>query len=316
MQVAELAKLTRLFQDAGIKLLALKGPTLVLQAYGNLSLRHAGDLDILLVNPEEIWQAHDLMQQAGYRYIGIDLDSLSPKQKITYLKLDQHLCYLNNKGTLTIELHHRWAKNPYYFQLTTKDAYQRSHQADMAGTIVKTLSIPDQFLYLCSHGAGHAWARLQWLCDIPITLAKANQDDLEQIKALTQELGEQRKVTQAIQLCMELLSAPIPVALTDLKPDKTTQHLISIAKIEILREQPYWQTNDPSLKSLVLQLRLLTYKPRLKQDIRYAGYSLFLKSINTDDWNLVPLPDRLFFLYFLLQPFLWIARKINLLPMK
>ena len=62
---AELVRLIKLFEQDGIAVMALKGPALALQVYGDLGLRHAGDLD-LLVHPDYVKLADQLLHQCGY----------------------------------------------------------------------------------------------------------------------------------------------------------------------------------------------------------------------------------------------------------
>jgi hypothetical protein len=53
VNAGELVRLHQLFQENGLAFLPLKGSVLALQIYGNLALRHAGDLD-LLVEPGQV----------------------------------------------------------------------------------------------------------------------------------------------------------------------------------------------------------------------------------------------------------------------
>ena len=48
---AETVRLQRLFDEAGLPLLILKGASLAMLAYGNLGMRSAKDID-LLIRPE------------------------------------------------------------------------------------------------------------------------------------------------------------------------------------------------------------------------------------------------------------------------
>src|SRR5205085_1153465 len=54
------------FAKAHIQAIPFKGPTLAATAYGDLSLRQAGDLD-LLVHRSDIVRAADLLEALGHR---------------------------------------------------------------------------------------------------------------------------------------------------------------------------------------------------------------------------------------------------------
>jgi hypothetical protein len=63
---AEAIRLQRLFDDVKIPVLFLKGASLEMLAYGNLGLRSAKDID-LLVTPEFLEPAIALLTRTGYR---------------------------------------------------------------------------------------------------------------------------------------------------------------------------------------------------------------------------------------------------------
>ena len=57
--------LQRRFDSAGLTLSVLKGPGLSQRLYGDMTLRHSKDLD-LLVPPAQLWQACELLQAEGF----------------------------------------------------------------------------------------------------------------------------------------------------------------------------------------------------------------------------------------------------------
>ncbi len=64
----ELVNLLKRFRKYGIHAISLKGTALSLSLYGDLNLRHAGDID-LLIAPEHFEGADSLLQDSGYRNI-------------------------------------------------------------------------------------------------------------------------------------------------------------------------------------------------------------------------------------------------------
>ena len=62
---AEAVRLQRMFAEADLSVVIMKGGPLAFLAYGNLGLRHSRDLD-LLVPPESILAASALLERAGY----------------------------------------------------------------------------------------------------------------------------------------------------------------------------------------------------------------------------------------------------------
>ena len=82
---SELAALNRLFSDAGISFMPLKGIVLSHQVYGNPSLRPSADLDIL-VQPGDLQAAFQLLLERGYIW-GLQMDPLREK---VYRKTTHH----------------------------------------------------------------------------------------------------------------------------------------------------------------------------------------------------------------------------------
>jgi hypothetical protein len=62
---AELLRLTKCFHTAGIPMVPFKGPILAAAAYGDVTLRHFSDLDIL-VRKENLPEARSLLLSLGY----------------------------------------------------------------------------------------------------------------------------------------------------------------------------------------------------------------------------------------------------------
>jgi hypothetical protein len=62
------------------------------------------------------------------------------------------------------------------------------------------------------------------------------------------------------------------------------------------------------MKKPARTLRLLNYTWKLRSKLKYKQYQLYLNSINYLDWSVIRVPDRLFFLYFVLRPILWLVR--------
>ncbi|MCP5101159.1 MAG: nucleotidyltransferase family protein [Chloroflexi bacterium] len=104
----ELNRLLKLFHEAGIPAMPLKGTSLGLRLYGDLGLRPCADLDIL-VKDEKLPQAQRLLQQAGY-------------QKNVKQTADYHITYQqgsNRTKPIYVDLH----RNLHL--VLTKDMFKR-----------------------------------------------------------------------------------------------------------------------------------------------------------------------------------------------
>lgn len=310
LQTIELAKLVRLFDKAGIPILSFKGPALAIQAYGNLALRHAGDLDLMLIEPSSVWEADRILTEAGYIRTHPDFE-LTPLQKSAYMKISPHLVYTYKNLELPIELHWRWTPNPYLCPLSVEEVWQKRELITIANTKVATMSREDILLYLCVHGAKHAWARLKYLCDIPVLMDNGFSKDIEPLLVRARQLGVLNMVTQGFLLAHQVLNMPLPPAISaEAQANPTAQTLVKVAQQVLREDESYWEADKPLalVKKPARILRVLNYNLKLRPELKYKQYHLYLKSTSYLDWSIIRLPDRLFFLYFILRPFLFVVR--------
>jgi len=161
---ANLRKVSQLLTENKISFLAFKGPTLALYLYGNVNMRHAGDLD-LLIDLFEVETAEAVLQRAGYRRSEPDFE-LSPKQQNVYQAVCHHFIYQMPGESLAIELHWRLTHNRLLLPTTFEQLLHQSRIQMVGGFPVPTLSHRDMAPYLFAHGAYHAWYRLSWLYNL------------------------------------------------------------------------------------------------------------------------------------------------------
>ena len=91
--------LYKLFQENQIPFIPLKGSVLASQVYGNLALRHAGDID-LLVAPQHVELADQLLR-TNYRRL-IPSVRLTPSQHQRYIRIMHHFEYWHDQGNLRL----------------------------------------------------------------------------------------------------------------------------------------------------------------------------------------------------------------------
>ena len=302
---AELTHLSKLFAEHGIFMLSFKGPLLSQHLFGNLALRNAGDLD-LLVKPEELEQAEQLLQKNGYQQLLPDF-TLTPRQRKAYLKTNQHVSYYHPQSLKRIEIHWRLHANRYLLPETyLQQMMTRTQQLPLGGTQITTLSDEDMFLYLCLHGAHHGWSHLKWLCDIAQFLHREPAINWEAWIENVLKLGLHRPVAQALLLAHQLLDAPLPPATRLLMAEnKIVDQLVAHA-IRVLTRS----SEELFAVGQLNAFRQMPYRMKLKADpyYKWSDFSRIWSSAN--DWKHYPLPDALFPLYYVLGPFSWLRRKL------
>ena len=299
---AEALRLQRLFDESHLPVLFVKGSSLAMLAFGNLGLTGSQDID-LLVSPEVIPAATELVARAGYRRCD-PAPTISDTQLKLLLPLRKDLGFVHKTTGLRIELHWRLFLNPHAL---TEDSIMAASRyvplTDAAG--LHTLGEEDQFAYLCMHGALHWWNRLKWLADVNALLASAAEDSIERLVRAADVRGTGRAAGQALLLCQRLLGARLPTRLmTKLSKSATLRWLQATALSAMTTGEG--ELDPHELRFGTTRGSLSTFL--LNPSWRYWLKELNLHLINQTDVLTMPLPERMRFLYPLLRLPLWAGR--------
>lgn len=170
-QQAALIKATDQLTRTGIEHILLKGPILSGQAYNDNCMRPAGDLDILVSDPD-VENASRALTRIGYRQVSPRIPMRAGAWRL-YRKLYKHMQFRNDEGFL-IELHWRLANEPSLAMVLTT---ARPAKVEFEGRRIRVLSIEENVLFLCIHGMQHRWERLIWLADVVALLRRGLVDE-------------------------------------------------------------------------------------------------------------------------------------------
>lgn len=149
-----------------MEVVALKGPVLALDLYGDLGARQSKDID-LVIKPEDIFKADQILQQQGY-----ERAFMSPKQLRSHLYWSKDFVYWHPQKQICLELHWRLFQDWECFSVF-EVALQ---ETEISGVKIKHLSPEYNLLYLCTHGCESAWSNPKWALDIQKLLAKYELD--------------------------------------------------------------------------------------------------------------------------------------------
>ena len=159
----EALRLQRLFNEADIPVLFVKGASLAMLAFGTLGLSSGQDID-LLVPLEALPKASAMLMDGGLSALRSSPRD-SDAQLRLLLPLRRDFGFIHQATGMQLEVHWRLFLNPYAMAEDTLMA--KSRVVPLAGTRgLRTLGEEDLFAYLCMHGALHWWHRLKWLADI------------------------------------------------------------------------------------------------------------------------------------------------------
>ncbi|WP_194778162.1 nucleotidyltransferase family protein [Pararhodonellum marinum] len=208
-KVTQLEKLRFFFQvaqdliKANIWFVVLKGPLLSQRLYKDPTYRYYKDFDFLL-NPEDVTQAIELLEQAGLKPLNFHWPkSISQQNKVLgYLN---QINLVNEETGLSIELH--WKL--FHWKVVAPSAMREhilsnTEELTLSGIQFKVLSPEFELLYLIIHGGLHAWFRLKWLVDIQVFL-RLGLIDVGKFKKLVRDFKAEKIVALAAALLEDQL---------------------------------------------------------------------------------------------------------------
>jgi Uncharacterised nucleotidyltransferase len=298
----EALRLQHLFDDADLPVLFIKGAALAVLAFGNLGLRSAQDID-LLVTYETLPTATTFLLRAGYRRFDPPPD-ISDVQLRMVMPLRKDLGFVHQTTGLRIELHWRLFLNPH--AMAEASIMAASRLVPLAGAAaLRTMGDEDLFAYLCMHGALHWWNRLKWLADINALLATAPEDGVERLVRAAEVRGAGRAATQALLLCRRLLGTSLSDRLMAPLAKSTTMRWLEMTALSAMtsgqgEREPREQRLGTTRGSLSTFL--------LSRSWRYRLAELRLHLSNQTDVLTLPFSKRLRFLYPVLRLPLWVWR--------
>ena len=315
---AELAGIFRLFQENGIRALALKGPLLARQLYGAVSLRSYTDLDIY-VDPARYMEARDLLIQKGYH----PSDHIETQKQLRYTMGNPIFHHTDlAKGTVCIELH--W-KSLDLEPVSFESLYQRRRADQLCGTEVACLAPADCFCLLLRHGVHHGFSQLKWIMDLYELLQKADSTLLRQVCRLLSESGSLYSLYTFLLLADRLCLIPLQ------KQDCTETEILKADDGSVLLKAPLngdafaaaKQLCDAAFRSITepdsdrnrngkRSYDLLYRKLRYRLGLADRKTEFFkLISPGSQDFALIRLPDPLFFLYYPLRLWYWLCHRLR-----
>jgi hypothetical protein len=153
-----------------------------------------------------------------------------------------------------------------------------------------------ELAHLSAHGASHSFFRLGWLYDLKV-FRQLHKNDFEMLYHDLESKGC-ASLVQTAYACSAIAfgEAEMPTALSR---KSFLNHFVKIARYP----------ESKNFKMVILREYL--GKIMLVKGWRKKIKILQIISTSPKDWDMLKLPDKLFFLYFVLRPFLVLKRVIN-----
>src|SRR6266481_5152950 len=201
---AELFRLLAKLADAGIQVSITKGPALAVRCYGEPGMRQYGDLD-LVVREADIRHATQFMLDLAYQ-------PRVPLAAIDAKKTPGEYAFRKPGTDLLVEFHTERTFRYHPRPLQIEKLFERSAYVVIDGRDVPVLSLEDELVLICVHGAKHIWERLMWIADVAALISRQPMD-WDRALAVANEVGAQRILHLGLRLAADLLDAELPAHL-------------------------------------------------------------------------------------------------------
>ncbi|KAA9397178.1 hypothetical protein Har1130_08535 [Haloarcula sp. CBA1130] len=209
----ELHEIVEGFETRGVRAIPFKGPALSAAAYDDATLREYNDLD-LLVHPEDIPVAADVLEERGYEWRGgtprLD-DAALLGGPVTKAIVHE---YEMRGPEFDVELRWRVGDAERPFSTSFSELWDRRDRASVGGQPLPALAQTDRLLVLAFHGTKHRWYLLKWLCDFVAAL-ESTETDWSHVLARAREAGVERNLLLGAALARVVFGYALPAPILD-----------------------------------------------------------------------------------------------------
>ncbi|MGI8838458.1 MAG: nucleotidyltransferase domain-containing protein [Pyrinomonadaceae bacterium] len=286
---SELKRILTLFEQNGLIAASFKGPVLSLAVYGDMALRPAGDLDIL-VPPNEFRSARDLLISAGYQMVS----PLTESQQDALLQSNCELLFYADDGRL-VDLHWGLSPRTFPFALDAQAVLRRREEFINQGVSISTFSIEDTVLYLCFHGSKHYWSRLEWISSLAEFIRSNAAIDWPTVISRAKTLHAGRILALGLLIAQDLEDVDLPeLTFLSSKDIEFMRKCAGEFEARLFAGGTKWPT----------QMEMFSYNLKIMDRKRDAMVGLLRSAMvpTMSDWQVVNLPRPLHPLYYLLRP--------------
>jgi hypothetical protein len=214
---AELFRLLDRFTASGLEVLLTKGPALAARCYGDPGSRQYTDLD-LIVRGEDVQRTTEMMIALGY-------DPKVPLKAIEAKKLPGEYVFTQRDTGLLIEFHTEGTFRYHPRPLPVEKLFERRACVRFDGHDVPALSVEDELILICIHGAKHFWTRLMWIADVAALVSRQDVD-WDRAMAAAREVGAERMLHVGLRLAADVLGVRLPDHVArDVGNDRTSERV-------------------------------------------------------------------------------------------
>jgi hypothetical protein len=287
--VGKQIKIDQLLKEHSIAVALFKGPLIAQMAYGEMSLRQAGDID-LLITRRDFAPVRLLLESLGYEMT----PGLTPAQLASHLNNHCEIQFMRDEWLTVVDLHWDLAPRSFVFGLKADEVMSRLQSVALAGTTVETFGAEDLLLYQAMHGAKHLWRRLEWISCLAESVRATPAIDWDTLVNRAAKAHATRILALGLRLVEVFSDAPVPSEiLAAVDQEKSMQRMATQIRAQLFTTFGPAESTETNLYNLRIMDR--------KRDVLISALrSIFVPTL--PDWQSVTLPASLHSLYYAYRP--------------
>ena len=279
----------RLLRDRGMCVAIFKGAVLAQMAYGEVSLRQAGDID-MLIDRDHFAQAKQLLESLGYEMA----PQLTDAQLASHLAFHCEIPFMRDDWFTIVDLHWGLAPRSFVFGLAADDVMSRLREVSLSGTTVATFCDEDMVLYQSMHGAKHLWRRLEWVTSLAELIRASPAINWSVVLKRAEDAHATRML--ALGLCLVETFSDVQIEtriLRSVDPQGVMKNLATQIKEQMFTLARAAGSSETNLYNFKIMDR--------KRDALVSAWrALFVPTL--PDWQALALPESLHLFYYALRP--------------
>ena len=287
--VAKQLKVYGTLQQHGLRVAIFKGAVLAQKAYGEVALRQAGDIDVL-IDRGNFAAARSLLESLGYEMT----PCLTPAQLASHLAFHCEIPFMRDEWFTIVDLHWGLAPRSFVFGLEAEEVMSRLRPVSLGGMTIQTFCDEDMVLYQSMHGAKHLWHRLEWIVSLAELIRASPTIDWSVVLKRAEEAHATRMLALGLRLVEAFSDMHFePRIFISIDPQAVMRRMATQ-----ITEQIFAHTHN--LESTQTNLYNFRIMDRKRDALVSALRALFVPTL--PDWEALSLPSLLHPLYYPLRP--------------
>jgi len=291
LRTRTLLQVVDLLASHGVDAVPPKGPSLAVDAYGDVTLRQFVDLDIL-IDGRHLDAVYGLLPTIGLRP-SLALDTA---QRRRLLGTARELAFCGRQHIVEIQ----WALAERFLLRERDDEELRrpTRTVTVLGKPVRAMSEQAVLTFLCIHGTKHGWRELRWSADVAHFVRAHPALDWDECWGAARRRGLARVLALGLRLANELCGLGLPAEIdAKVRGDREAAELAFQVASELFahgRERGVFGN----------WARFIRSRERWRDR---ATCALDLLAPKPGDWLSLELPRALYPFYYAVRPFRLLA---------